>query len=221
MATLAVTTINGDFVLEIVELKLLGFIESEMIQDPAHDLSHIQRVVKTAKYLCDLEGGRLEVVLPAAYLHDCFSFPKNHPERATSSAIAAEKAAKFLLSIDYPPQYIEDIKHAIVAHSFSAGVKATTVEAQIVQDADRLDSLGAIGVSRCIQVSAGFGASLYERDDPLAKDRPLNDKVYTLDHFQVKLFKLASEMNTQSAKNEAEKRVKFMQLYIEQLCAEM
>ena len=147
--------------LEKYESQLANFIQAEMVQDPAHDINHVRRVVKTAKKLCEREGAKLEVVLPAAYLHDCFTFSKNHPARATSSSIAAEKAIEFLLSINYPSQYLDEIKHAIVAHSFSVGVKPTTIEAQIVQDADRLDALGAIGVTRCLQVSSSFGATLY------------------------------------------------------------
>ncbi|GAL13234.1 metal-dependent phosphohydrolase [Vibrio astriarenae] len=60
------------------EPQFLNFIQQEMQQDIAHDINHVLRVVKTAKVLCDREGANLEVVLPAAYLHDCFSFPKNH-----------------------------------------------------------------------------------------------------------------------------------------------
>ncbi|WP_319759682.1 HD domain-containing protein [Maridesulfovibrio sp.] len=206
---------------EKYESKFESYIRSEMVQDPAHDINHVRRVVKTAKELCDKEEAKLEVVLPAAYLHDCFTFPKNHPERASSSRVAAEKAEEFLLSIDYPKEYLEEIKHAIVAHSFSMGVKPNTVEAQIVQDADRLDALGAIGISRCIQVSSSFGTSLYHSEDPYAENRALDDKTYALDHFQVKLFKLADQMNTASAKREAKKRVQFMELYIEQLATEM
>ncbi len=207
--------------LEKYESQFANFIQAEMVQDPAHDINHVRRVVKTAKKLCEREGAKLEVVLPAAYLHDCFTFPKNHPARATSSSIAAEKAIEFLLSINYPSQYLDEIKHAIVAHSFSVGVKPTTIEAQIVQDADRLDALGAIGVTRCLQVSSSFGATLYNSDDPYAERRELDDKSYTLDHFQVKLFKLADQMNTLSAKQEADKRVQFMKLYVEQLGSEM
>ena len=207
--------------LEKYESQFANFIQAEMVQDPAHDINHVRRVVKTAKKLCEREGAKLEVVLPAAYLHDCFTFPKNHPARATSSSIAAEKAIEFLLSINYPSQYLDEIKHAIVAHSFSVGVKPTTIEAQIVQDADRLDALGAIGVTRCLQVSSSFGATLYNSDDPYAERRELDDKSYTLDHFQVKLFKLADQMNTLSAKQEADKRVQFMKLYAEQLGSEM
>ena len=207
--------------LEKYESQFANFIQAEMVQDPAHDINHVRRVVKTAKKLCEREGAKLEVVLPAAYLHDCFTFPKNHPARVTSSSIAAEKAIEFLLSINYPSQYLDEIKHAIVAHSFSVGVKPTTIEAQKVQDADRLDALGAIGVTRCLQVSSSFGATLYNSDDPYAERRELDDKSYTLDHFQVKLFKLADQMNTLSAKQEADKRVQFMKLYVEQLGSEM
>lgn len=207
--------------LEKYESKFENYIRSVMVQDPAHDINHVRRVVKTAKDLCDKEGAKLEVVLPAAYLHDCFTFPKNHPERVSSSRVAAEKAEEFLLSICYPKEHLEEIKHAIVAHSFSLGVKPKTIEAQIVQDADRLDALGAIGISRCIQVSSSFGASLYHSEDPYAENRELDDKAYALDHFQVKLFKIADQMNTLSAKREAKKRVQFMKSYIEQLGTEI
>ncbi|WP_174329868.1 HD domain-containing protein, partial [Vibrio tubiashii] len=63
---------------------MFEFIEKEMIQDPAHDINHVKRVVKTARNLCAQENAKLEVVLPAAYLHDCFTFAKNHPERSKS-----------------------------------------------------------------------------------------------------------------------------------------
>lgn len=207
--------------LEKYESEFERFISAEMIQDPAHDLNHVLRVVKTVRELCLKEQADLLVALPAAYLHDCFTFPKNHPERASSSAVAAEKAVKFLRSINYPVEKLEAIKHAIIAHSFSAGIKPTTIEAQIVQDADRLDALGAIGVSRCLQVSSSFGASLYHSEDPYAEHRALDDKSFTLDHFQVKLFKLAEQMHTYSAKQEAARRVQFMKLYVQQLGSEM
>ncbi|EOG7723656.1 phosphohydrolase, partial [Vibrio parahaemolyticus] len=107
--------------------------------------------------------------------------------------------------------------HAIEAHSFSANIRPNTLEAQIVQDADRLDALGAIGVTRCIQVSTQFNAQLYNDNDMFAKERELNDKQFTVDHFQTKLFKIVDTMNTESAKLEANKRKAFMQTYLEQL----
>ncbi|EGR0693417.1 TPA: HD domain-containing protein [Vibrio parahaemolyticus] len=195
----------------------LEFMQQEMQVDAAHDIEHVKRVVKTAKQLCDEENADIAIVLPAAYLHDCFTYPKDHPNRKQSSAIAAKKAIAYLESIQYPQHYHDAIAHAIEAHSFSANIRPNTLEAQIVQDADRLDALGAIGVTRCIQVSTQFNAQLYNDNDMFAKERELNDKQFTVDHFQTKLFKIVDTMNTESAKLEANKRKAFMQTYLEQL----
>ncbi|MGI3063093.1 HD domain-containing protein [Vibrio diabolicus] len=200
-----------------IESQFLEFMQQEMQVDAAHDISHVQRVVKTAKKLAMEEGADLSIVLPAAYLHDCFTYPKDHPNRKQSSIIAAKKAVAFLESIDYPQQYHDAIAHAIEAHSFSANIRPNTLEAKVVQDADRLDALGAIGVTRCIQVSTEFDAQLYDDKDIFAQQRELDDKQFTLDHFQTKLFKIAETMNTESARREAQKRKAFMQAYIEQL----
>ncbi|EGQ8161468.1 HD domain-containing protein [Vibrio parahaemolyticus] len=195
----------------------LEFMQQEMQVDAAHDIEHVKRVVKTAKQLCDEENADIAIVLPAAYLHDCFTYPKDHPNRKQSSAIAAKKAIAYLESIQYPQHYHDAIAHAIEAHSFSANIRPNTLEAQIVQYADRLDALGAIGVTRCIQVSTHFNAQLYNDNDMFAKERELNDKQFTVDHFQTKLFKIVDTMNTESAKLEANKRKAFMQTYLKQL----
>jgi len=200
-----------------MEERLLDFIRSQMNQDLAHDFNHVLRVVKTAKTLCAKESAIREIVIPAAYLHDCFSFDKNHPERHKSSVIAAEKAVKFLKSISYPPVYLDDIAHAIEAHSYSANIEARTLEAKIVQDADRLDALGAIGVSRCIQVSTKLNRPLYSSDDPFCLSRSPDDAHFTVDHFYRKLLNLENSMNTLSAKEEAKKRTSFMRSFLEQL----
>ncbi|MCX8792986.1 HD domain-containing protein [Vibrio parahaemolyticus] len=199
----------------------LEFMQQEMQVDAAHDIEHVKRVVKTAKQLCEEENADIAIVLPAAYLHDCFTYPKDHPNRKQSSAIAAKKAIAYLESIQYPQQYHDAIAHAIEAHSFSANIRPNTLEAQIVQDADRLDALGAIGVTRCIQVSTHFNAQLYNDNDMFAKERELNDKQFTVDHFQTKLFKIVDTMNTESAKLEANKRKAFMQTYLKQLYDEV
>ncbi|GGP37952.1 HD domain-containing protein [Shewanella saliphila] len=206
---------------EMYETHLIGFINAQMQQDLAHDLNHVYRVVNTAKALCLSEGGMAEVVLPAAYLHDCFSFAKNHPDRAQSSRYAADKAIAFLQNIDYPIQFLPAIHHAIVAHSFSANVAPQSVEAKIVQDADRLDALGAIGIARCLQVSTSLDVSLYDVDDPFCINRQANDRLYAIDHFYTKLFKLADTMHTPSAKIEASKRIEYMKSFLAQLNTEI
>ncbi|MFT7128306.1 MAG: hypothetical protein ACI89U_000412 [Gammaproteobacteria bacterium] len=199
------------------EHKFLEYMQAEMTQDLAHDINHVLRVVKAAKFLCQKENALEEVVVPAAYLHDCFSFGKNHPNRSQSSAIAADKAIDFLTDIEYPSQYLDAIHHAIVAHSFSANVETRTIEADIVQDADRLDALGAIGISRCLQVSSKLGRPLYSNSDPFCANRTPDDSLYAIDHFYTKLLSLAKRMNTNTAMKEAEVRSVFMQAYLEQM----
>ncbi|MEC6797276.1 HD domain-containing protein [Photobacterium sp. S4TG1] len=207
--------------LEVFEKQFLEFILIEMVTDAAHDINHVLRVVKTAKQLSKQEGGNADIVIPAAYLHDCFTFPKGHYQRNQSSFFAAEKAIEFLNEIGYPKQYWQDIHHAIVAHSFSANVKPMTIEAKIVQDADRLDALGAVGIVRCLQVSTALGRTLYSTVDPFCANREPDDGTYTIDHFYTKLLKLADTMQTHSAKAEAAKRTSFMQSYLDQLANEV
>ncbi|WP_163392921.1 HD domain-containing protein [Enterovibrio norvegicus] len=203
------------------EAAFLAFIEQEMTQDLAHDLQHVLRVVKTAKQLCKEEGGIPEIVIPAAYLHDCFSFGKGHPKRRQSSLHAADKAQAFLENIGYPKQYLTGIHHAIVAHSFSANVETSTLEAKIVQDADRLDALGAIGIARCLQVSVTLNRPLYSPDDPFCETREPDDGEFTLDHLYTKLLKLENTMKTAAAQKEAKRRTVFMQSYLAQLAEEI
>ncbi|GAB2657657.1 HD domain-containing protein [Vibrio panuliri] len=203
------------------ENSLLEYAKAQMLQDPAHDIAHVLRVVRTAKQLAQNEGAQLEVVVPAAYLHDCVSLAKNHPDRAKSSHLAADKAILFLQQLGYPAEYFQDIHHAIVAHSFSAKVIPKTLEAEVVQDADRLDALGAIGVARCIQVGTALGVALYNPQDPFCQQRDPDDRLYSVDHFYTKLFTLKDTMCTDSARREGEKRTEFMRQYLAQLAGEV
>jgi len=203
------------------ENEILAFAKQEMVEDQAHDINHVLRVVNIAKQLCVDEKGKYEIVMPAAYLHDCFSFPKGHPDRSESSTFAAKKALVFLKSIGYPCVYSDGISQAIMAHSYSADIKPNTLEAKIVQDADRLDALGAIGIARCLQVSAKMGVALYNSEDAFCERRKADDRQFTIDHFYVKLLNLVDTMNTRSAKIEAQKRTLFMKQYLNQLAREL
>lgn len=189
--------------------------------DPTHDVLHIKRVVAMAEHLAAKEGGDLAVIIPAAYFHDCVNLPKDHPQRKEASRLSGEAAVKYLREVGYPMADEGAIAHAIEAHSFSAGIAARTLEAQIVQDADRLDALGAIGIARCMGVSTKVARPYYESSDPLAQRRPLDDGRYGIDHFYVKLFKLPELLNTATAKAIAAQRVAFMQSYLQQLAHEV
>ncbi|QDK39684.1 hydrolase [Bdellovibrio sp. NC01] len=189
--------------------------------DPSHDYLHIIRVVNTAKKLCDAEKANWEVVMPAAFFHDFVNVPKNDPRRAYASRISAEAALEYLKSVGYPETHFEDIRHAIEAHSFSANIKPESLEAQIVQDADRLDSLGAIGIARCFATSTLMSRPFYSEEDPWAEKRDLDDKNYGIDHFYIKLFKLVDKLNTETAKKEGQHRVAFIKEYLEQIKREI
>lgn len=189
--------------------------------DPAHDYLHICRVVNIAVKLAAEEGADINVVLPAAFFHDCVNVPKNDPRRKEASRLSAEAAVDYLTSVNYPSAYFDRIKHAIIAHSFTANIPAETIEARIVQDADRLDSLGAIGIARCFTVGARFDATYYYNGDVLAERRALDDKLYTIDHFFVKLFRVPSSLHTASARAEGQRRVAFMKDYLKQLQSEI
>jgi len=189
--------------------------------DSAHGLAHIQRVVKNAELILKTEEADSEIVITAAWLHDCVILPKNHPDRKKASFLAAEKASRFLKSTSFPDIKIKEVVHAIEAHSFSAGIPAQTKEACIVQDADRLDALGAIGIARCFLVGGSLNRALYNPIDPFCIERDPDDTKWNIDHFYEKLLKLPQIMHTQSARKEALRRADFMKGYLERLKEEI
>ncbi len=195
--------------------------EADLGSDPAHDLAHFRRVAATAKQLCTEENARWEVVVPAAWMHDLVNVPKNDPKRSLASRLSGQEALKFLRSENYPAEFHAEIQHAIEAHSYSAQIDPTTIEASIVQDADRLDGLGAIGVARCFCVAGLLKRSIYDSVDPFGKARALDDLKFTVDHFYVKLFKVAESLRTHSGKSEGARRAQFMHEFLDQLGAEI
>ena len=189
--------------------------------DPAHDILHLKRVVKTAKSLCASENGNLNIVVPAAWLHDFVVVPKNSPLRKEASKISAARAIEFLQRVGYPEQFHASIAHCIQAHSFSANISTETVEAEIVQDADRLDGLGAIGLARCFITAGQLQRPIYSEDDPFCSVRSPDDSELTIDHFYTKLLKLAGTLKTKSAKEEGARRTRILSEYLDQLSLEI
>ena len=189
--------------------------------DPAHDMGHIRRVVANARRLAAAEGAEMAVVLPAAWLHDCVVLPKDSPQRAEASRMAAEQAGRYLREEGYQAGYIPAIEHAITAHSFSAGIPPQTLEAKIVQDADRLDALGAIGIARTLLLGGIMGKPLYDADEPLPLTRVPDDRQNVIDHFYVKLLKLSDMMHTAAGREEGRRRTRLMTTYLEELGREL
>ncbi|MBI2814677.1 MAG: HD domain-containing protein [Opitutae bacterium] len=185
--------------------------------DAAHDLAHVERVVGNARSLAAAEGARLEVVLPAAWLHDCVTVPKDSPQRAAAARLAAAQAGAWLGEWGWPEALRPEIAHAIEAHSFSAGIAPRTIEARVVQDADRLDALGAAGLARCLMLGGAMGRALYAADDPWCERRAPDDRASCVDHFYTKLLKLEGTMQTAAGRAEAQRRTAFLRSFLAQL----
>ncbi len=190
-------------------------------RDGAHDEAHLLRVWRNAARIAALEGGDLRLLQAAVILHDCVWVDKASPRRAQASRMAADRAAELLTDLGWPLADIARVAHAIHAHSFSAGITPETLEAQILQDADRLDAIGLIGVARCFYV-AGLGQrALYDPQDPAAEGRPLDDAAFALDHFQTKLLGLAEGFQTATGKALAAQRDASLRRFHDEFLAEL
>jgi len=189
--------------------------------DPSHDLGHLARVMASVRRLAPPAGADLRVALPAALLHDLINVPKHHPDRAAASTQSAAAADALLAEAGYLPDERAGIRQAIIEHSFSKGLAASSPESAVLQDADRLDALGAIGIFRTVTCGARMGARYYAATDPWAHTRALDDRAHTLDHFEVKLLHLAAGFNTAAGRAEAEQRTAFMRAFLAQLRQEI
>jgi uncharacterized protein len=208
------------------EARFVAYLMAHVDQrDGSHDVGHFQRVWRTARYINTLEGGRADelVLLAGAYFHDLVSLPKDHPERRESSRLSAERTATLLATEfpDFPPGKIPAVAHVIHAHSFSAGVAAETAEAKILQDADRMEALGAIGVARVFYIAGQLSSRMFDAEDPLAERRALDDRRFALDHFEVKLLKLPALMNTATGRALADRNADWMRAFVTKMVAEI
>lgn len=189
--------------------------------DPSHDWSHIERVERTARHLAREVGADERLVAAAAWLHDLVNVPKSHPARAAASRASAEAAAVLLRQHGFDAPDTARVMQAIEEHSYSRGLTCSSLESQVLQDADRLDALGAIGVLRAATCGTLMGARYYDPDDPLARQRPLDDRRQTLDHFPLKLLRLSAGFHTAAGRREAERRTRWMQAFVAQLMDEI
>lgn len=191
--------------------------------DGAHDVAHVRRVWKLARRIAaDVDETPDALVLVAAtHLHDAVSFEKNDPRRSESSRLAAAEARRILARLAFPAERLDGVAHAIEAHSYSAGIAPRTIEAKVLQDADRLEALGAIGLARTFYVAGRMGSALFDADDPFARARPLDDRRWAIDHFAAKLFGLAATMTTVPGRRIAEERTQVLRRFLEDLEAEL
>ena len=206
-------------------MKVIDLLQKQVKQriknDPAHDINHVMRVYKNAQKLCKKEKANEKLVLSAVLLHDIISYSKSDKRSKSSSLKSANEAKKILKKLDFTEKEIQIVSDSIRDHSFSRGKTPQTLEGKILQDADRLDAIGAIGIARVFAVGGSENRPFYNIEDPFCKTRNPNDKIWTLDHFYKKLLKLESLMNTKSAKIEAKKRTKVLNSFLSELKNEL
>lgn len=196
-------------------------VEKIMDNDSAHDFEHVMRVYKNAQKICKKEKANEKLVLTATLLHDIVSYPKSDKRSKLSSTHSAKKSKQILKKYDFSNEEIIIISNAIRDHSFSQNKVPATLEGKILQDADRLDAIGAIGIARVFATGGSLKRPFYNTDDPFCKTRKPDDKTWTVDHFYQKLLNLESLMNTKSGKMEAKKRTKILKNYLKQLKQEI
>jgi uncharacterized protein len=189
--------------------------------DGSHDLSHVKRVWQNARLLANEEGANLQLLAAAVLLHDCVHVEKGSPLRDQASRLAAERAGEALRKLGWATRDIEVVTDAVLSHSYSAGLVPTTPEARTLQDADRLDAIGLVGVARCFYTAGRLGSRLYHPDDPSGKDRALDDRSYALDHFPKKLLALATGFNTMAGRRMAGQRHAYLQQFYDAFILEL
>jgi uncharacterized protein len=203
------------------QTRLIAIATAEFQDDGAHDVTHLNRVWQAARtLLADYPEADSLIVLAACYLHDLVNLPKNHPDRAQASRMAASLACEKLAAADFPQDKLEGVRHAIEAHSFSAAITPVTIEAKVVQDADRLDALGAVGLVRLFYTAGRMGSAFAHPTDPLAAQRALDDRAYALDHIECKLATLPTTMQTDAGRKLGEQRLAWLRSFRDTFVAE-
>jgi uncharacterized protein len=192
-------------------------------ESSGHDWHHIHRVWRLARQIAAKEGGNQEVVELGALVHDIADW-KFH---GGDDSIGPREAERLLIEEGASTEVIQQVVDIVATISFKgAGVTTTmkTLEGQCVQDADRLDAIGAIGIGRCFAYGGHAGRLMYDPDEPpmmhaTAEEYKLS-KGHSLNHFYEKLFLLKDRMNTLTGKTMAEERHQFMEQFVERFLEE-
>jgi len=188
-----------------------------------HDWWHIYRVWQSAKTIAAKENVNMEVVELAALLHDIADSKFHNGDEE----IGPQKAADFLLSISVDLETVHHVQEIIRNISYKTsleGATFTSLELEVVQDADRLDAIGAMGIARAFSYGGFKRREFYNPDIPanlnMSKAEYKNSNAPTINHFYEKLLLLKDKMNTQTGRELAMQRHLFMEAFLEQFYAE-
>ena len=186
-----------------------------------HDFFHSMRVYRTAMKIAQAEHADIQVVALAALLHDV-----DDRKLSPMTAEKKENAARFMRSQNVPESEIRQVCQIIDEVSFKGtdSVRPSTPEGKCVQDADRLDALGAIGIARTFAYGGSHNRAIYDPELPLRtamnQAQYYSSKSTSLNHFYEKLFLLEGMMNTETGKAIARKRTQYMQQFVDEFLNE-
>lgn len=189
--------------------------------EPAHDYFHVERVVANAIVIARAERANESIAATAALLHELFTLPKSHPESSKAGDVCAEYARSLLIEEGAPSDLARPVCAAIRDHAFSKGVVPDALESRVLQDADRLDALGAIGLARMWATCADMKRPFYSPDDPFCTSRAPDDKSWGLDHVYKKLLVVPERLHLATSRSIATERVAFIHAFLEQLRSEI
>lgn len=203
--------------------KTKDFVKEKLYgEGSGHDWFHIERVYNLSKFIAEKENADLFIVEMTSLLHDIddWKFSKGTDTNTTVTE-------NFLTSINISEDDLNKIISIIKTMSFKGGVVDSTqnsIEGKVVQDADRLDAIGAIGIARTFAYGGSKGRQIYNPSiNPIeftSLEQVKNEENHTINHFYEKLLKLKYLMNTKTAKKIAEKRHKFMENFLEEFYSE-
>ena len=203
--------------------KLKGLFHDET---SGHDLSHLIRTYNVASHLQRKEGGDREVILVAALLHDIHRQIEKETGQFCPASESLTKVRELLAGIELSSEQIDRILHCIEFHeeyAFSKNGKTVEdIETLILQDADNLDAMGAIGIARTFSFGSAHNLPYWTPEIPVGKDHydESDHDPSTIHHFYSKLLKLKNNMNTQTGKEMAAERDEFMRVFLDQFYKE-
>lgn len=192
--------------------------------DSSHDFSHVQRVLANIEYLANKEHGDNDILVPAALFHDVINHPKNSARSLQSADESAAWTVKLLQSIpEYPVDKIPAVSDAIAKCSFTKAIMPELWESKLLQDADLLDSTGAVAIARSFASAGLLKRPFYHPTDPFCHKRKLKGSPFDfgLDIFYGRLLKVQERFHTKTARRLAKKRHAFLLDFLKQFRQEI
>ena len=184
-----------------------------------HDKYHVERVYNLAIHLARKEIADLDTVKAAALLHDIARAKEDEGTINDHANEGAKMAQKILEEVSFPKQKIANVIHCIETHRFRKGLAPKTLEAKILQDADRLDIIGAIGIARVFTRGGWSNKPIHDPSIP-PKTKYDGKSETTVNHIHEKLLKIKNTINTKTAKKIAEERQTYVEQFLERLLKE-